>query len=97
MDTITLTIPTDWLEGINLSQTDLRQALQLGLSQLRQQQITSETTRQVTQVLLETGRIRHLSTTWLAGEEGGEDRQTPPTLSGLAVSDILISQRRGES
>ncbi len=37
-NTITVDIPVDWVDGLALDQDELRQALQLGLTQLRQQQ-----------------------------------------------------------
>ena len=96
MNTITLTIPADWLEGETPSQDELRQALKIGLAQLRrQQQARPESAEVVIQALLKTGRVSHLTT-------GGSDdmttaeRQPPPTLPGPLVSDILIAQRRGE-
>jgi len=96
MDTITLKIPADWLEGLSIDQDGLRQALMLGLAQLRQQQIAQDTTVRVVQVLLGTGRVRHLSPSLLESKGVDTDRQAPPTLPGLPVSEILIAQRRGE-
>lgn len=96
MDTITLTIPADWVEGETLDQEALRQALKLGLIQLRQQQAVQETVNHVVQVLLRTGRIKHLSATLVDGAEVSHDRQPPPTLPGPPVSEILIAQRRRE-
>lgn len=49
----------------------------------------------VIQALLRTGRVQHLLTT--AQETAPAlSRQTPPTLSGVPVSELLIAQRRGE-
>jgi len=94
--TITLTIPSDWLEGQPLDQDELRQALMLGLVQLRQRQAALNTAVQVVQVLLSTDRIRHLSAGLVESEGTDTDRQVPPELPGPPVSDILIAQRRGE-
>lgn len=96
MDTITLTIPADWVEDLNLDQEVLRQALKLGLSQLRQQQMVQEDVSRVVQVLVSTGKIRHLAVTLVDETEMIPNRQPPPTLPGPPVSDILIAQRRGE-
>jgi len=93
---VNLTIPLSWLQGRTVSQDELRQALTIGLTQLRQQQATPDTTKQVIQALLSTGRIRHLSTALVKSERSNADRQTPPTLPGPLVSEMLIAQRRGE-
>jgi IS4 transposase len=94
--TITLTIPSNWLQGWTVDQEELRQALMLGLTQLRQRQTALDTTRQVVQALLSTGRVRHLSAAFIEDERADAGRQAPPTLPGLQVSEILIAQRRGE-
>ena len=93
---VNLTIPLSWLQGRTVSQDELRQALTLGLAQLRQQQTTPDTTDQVIQALLSTGRIRRLSVTLAKSERSNADRQIPPTLPGPPVSEVLIAQRRGE-
>jgi hypothetical protein len=94
--TITLTIPSNWLEGWTVSQDELRQALMLGLAQLCQRQSALDTGGEVVQALLSTGRVRHLSPALVEDEEPDAGRQVPPTLPGLSVSEILIAQRRGE-
>ena len=94
--TVTLTIPSDWLQGQTMSQEELRQALMLGLTQLRQRQAASETAGQVVQVLSGTERVRHLSPALVEGEGATANRQAPPVLPGLPVSDVLIAQRQGE-
>jgi hypothetical protein len=94
MKAVTITVPTNWLEELALEQEDLRQALMLGLQQLRQQRIAQDPRARVVQVLLSTGRVRHLAASLV--KETGADRQTPPTLPGLPVSEILVAQRRGE-
>lgn len=96
MNTIELTIPANWLEELSLEQDDLRQALMLGLTQLRQQRTARDASTRVVQVLLSTGRVRHLSTAPMEKEGVDTSRQAPPTLPGLPVSEILIGQRRGE-
>ena len=94
--TITLTIPSNWLEGWTVNQDELHQALMLGLAQLGQRQAALDAAGEVVQVLLSTGRVRHLAPA-LVGDEGPDaGRQVPSTLPGLPVSDILIAQRRGE-
>lgn len=95
MNTITVTLPGDWLEGMSLDQEELRQALMLGLTQLRQQRAARDISSRVVQALSSTGRVRHLAAT-LVEEEANTSRQTPPTLPGPPVSEILIAQRRGE-
>ncbi len=92
---ITLTIPLSWLQGRTVGQDELRQALTIGLAQLRQQQTTPDTTEQIVQALLSTGRIRHLSAALVKSEESNAGRQIPPTLPGPPVSEVLIAQRRG--
>jgi hypothetical protein len=89
---ITITVPSAWLEG--LDENDLRTALHLGLAQIRQQRDDPARTNQVIQVLRNTGRIHHLSTS--APEPPDRARQPPPALPGMPVSEILIAQRRGE-
>jgi hypothetical protein len=89
--TTTITIPTSWLEGHELDEQEIYLALQLGLEQLRQQR-TSETATKTVQALLSTGIVRHLAAAPPSGV-----RQEPPVLPGPPVSEILISQRRGES
>jgi hypothetical protein len=94
--TITLTIPSDWLEGQLVDQDQLRQALLLGLAQLRQRQTALDAAVQVVQVLLATDRIHHLSAELVEGDGAGAERQVPPVLPGPPVSEILIAQRRGD-
>jgi hypothetical protein len=90
---ITLSIPADWLGNQVLSQDDLRQALRLGLQLLRPQNTQRDTTAQVVQALLTTGRVRHLTGVRV---DDIPPRQTPPTLPGMPVSEIIVAQRRGE-
>jgi len=98
MDTtvVSVTIPSGWLEGLNLNEDELRQALELGLAQLRQQQITPDTTSRVIDALLGTGRVGHLSTVSPMSEAANADRQPPPSLPGASMSEIVITQRRGQ-
>lgn len=96
MDTavITLTIPSTWLEGVAPSEDILRQAIKLGLDQLRQQK---EDNTRVVQALQRTGRVNRLIlSTDSVQDKSTSTRQTPPTIPGPAVSDILIAQRHGE-
>jgi len=53
-------------------------------------------TAHVIQAFLNTGRVRHLSTTLPDNAEVEGERQPPPELSGPPVSEIPIAQRRGE-
>jgi len=93
--TITLTIPSSWLEGLAADRDELRRALRLGLAQLHRRQKHTDATERIVQVLLDTGRVRHLSVA-LADETLHPERQTPPGLPGPSVSEILISQRKRE-
>jgi hypothetical protein len=93
---ITLTVPSDWLKDIDFDQTILRQALQLGLDQLREQQSKPETLTKVIEILIHTGLIRHLTTETVEQPSGSAQRQTPPHLPGMPVSEVLIAQRRGD-
>lgn len=93
--TITLTIPSNWLQGWTVNQDKLRQALMLGLAQLRQRQTTPDTAGRVVRALLSTGRVHHLSATLVEDDGADAGRQSPPALPGLPVSEILIAQRRG--
>ena len=95
MNTVSVTIPATWLEGLAINQDDLPQILKLGLEQLRRQ-VASNTNRAVVQALLSTGRVRHLSTPLMAEVPADVARQAPPTLPGTPVSEIIVAQRRGE-
>ena len=79
-----------------MDQDELRQALMLGLAQLRQRQADADVTVQIIQALLSTDRIRHLSAELVEGNGADAERQEPPVLPGPLVSEILIAQRRGE-
>jgi hypothetical protein len=98
MDAITLTIPSDLVEELHIPDDpdELRQALLLGLTQLRQQQAAKDAANSVIQALLSTGRVRHLSAAPVESADQEADRQAPPTLPGPPVSEILVAQRRGE-
>jgi hypothetical protein len=50
----------------------------------------------VIQTLLDTGRIKHLAPSLAESTVPDDARQTPSTLPGPAVSQILLAQRRGE-
>ena len=95
METITVSIPADWIQGMGLDRNGLREVVMLGLRQWRQQHPQDSNAR-VIQALLGTGRIKHLATSLVEIPEPDDARQTPPTLPGPAVSDILVAQRRGE-
>lgn len=94
--TISVTIPSNWLEGLTLSEDALRQALEVGLAQLRQQQTGSEAADHVIDALLNTGRIRRLSPHFSNNEAADIERQPPPSLPGAPLSEIIVAQRRGE-
>jgi hypothetical protein len=94
--TVTLTIPASWINEQPIDPAELRQAVQLALAQLHQQRAQSDSSEQVARALLSTGRIQHLQPALVAEEPGEYVYQSPPTLPGTPVSDILIAQRRGE-
>jgi hypothetical protein len=97
MDTIKLTIPADWLKGNTLSQDELRRALKLGLAQLRQEQQADHAQgEKVVKALINTGRVKHLATIQETIDTEISERQPPPTLPGPSVSEILVSQRKGD-
>lgn len=95
METITVSIPSAWIQGTELDPSGLRQVVMLGLRQWRQEQAQGINAR-VIQALLDTGRVKRLAIAPVESTEADEERQTPPALAGPAVSEILIAQRRGE-
>ncbi|HOT92832.1 MAG TPA: hypothetical protein PLJ78_08205 [Anaerolineae bacterium] len=94
--TVTITIPASWIGEQPIDPVELRQAVQLALARLHQQRAQADSPRQVVHALLSTGRIQHLHPTLVAEEPAEYVYQTPPTLPGTPVSDIIIAQRRGE-
>jgi hypothetical protein len=95
MDTITVSIPSDWIQEAGLDRNGLREVVMLGLRQWREQH-PQETDARVIQTLLGTGRIKHLAPALVESAAPDDPRQTPPTLPGPAVSEILVAERRGE-
>jgi len=95
METITVSIPSDWIQGTGLDRNGLREVVRLGLRQWRQQQPQDANAR-VIQTLLATGRVKHLASALVESAAPDDARQAPPTLPGPAVSEILVAQRRGE-
>jgi hypothetical protein len=95
METITVSIPSDWIQGTGLDRNGLREVVMLGLRQWQQQQPQEINTR-VIQTLLGTGRIKHLAPSPDDSVPPEDARQTPPILPGPTVSEILVAQRRGE-
>lgn len=93
-ETIQLTIPRQWVQGLSLDQEQLRQALMRGLEQLRQQQVSDRVENDAALTLSQTGRVHRLIVAQTAALP--EQRQPPPALEGQPVSEILIAQRRGE-
>jgi hypothetical protein len=96
-ETVQLTIPARWLEELSIDQDELRQAVMLGLSQLRHQREKQEISDRTIQALLDTGLVHHLSVPLPEGIEPDAERQDPPTLPDPPVSEIIIAQRRGEA
>lgn len=95
METVTVSIPSDWVQGMGLDPNGLREVMRLGLRQWRQQQ-PHDINARVIRTLLGTGRVKHLMASLVEVAAHDEMRQAPPTLPGPAVSEILIAQRRGE-
>ena len=95
METITVSIPSDWIRGTGLDRNGLREVVELGLRQWRQQH-PQEINARVIQTLLGTGRIKHLEPSLVASAALDDARQTPPILPGPTVSEILVAQRGGE-
>ena len=95
METITVSIPSDWIQGTGLDRNGLREVVMLGLQQWRQQHPQDANAR-VIQTLLATSRIKHLVPSLVESAVPDDARQAPPTLPGPAVSEILVAQRRGE-
>ena len=95
METVTVSIPADWIQDMGLDRNGLRQVVMLGLRQWRQQQ-PQDIDARVIQTLLRTGRVKHLATPLAESAALDNKRQTPPTLPGMAVSEIIVAQRRGE-
>ncbi|MCX6032548.1 MAG: hypothetical protein NT169_25050 [Chloroflexi bacterium] len=95
METVTVSIPSDWVQGTGLDLNGLRQVVMLGLRQWRQQQPLDVNVRAI-QALLRTGRVKHLMTPLVEGAALDDERQMPPTLPGPAVSEIIVAQRRGD-
>jgi hypothetical protein len=93
--TITVTIPASWLEDGRIGQEELREALILGLTQLRQQQAARAAADRIAHALLSIRLIDHLSATLAPEDESHVERQAPPVLVGPPASEILIAQRRG--
>jgi hypothetical protein len=90
-----VTIPAEWVRELAIDQDELRQALMLGLAQLRRQREDQDVAHRAVQVLLSTGRVRRLPSVPNDGEPAAE-RRKPPKLPGMPLSEILIAQRRGE-
>lgn len=97
MDTITISIPTAWLANSSPDQEELRQALKLGLAQLKRQKKTASHRRLVRDKLIEAG----LSITRsgdLAGLEKPLSAERRKELAarfaeGGALSDVIIEER----
>jgi len=95
METITVSIPSDWIQGTGLDRNGLREVVMLGLRQWRQQQ-PQDINARVIQTLLATGRIKHLAPALVECAAPDDTRQAPHTLPVPAVSEILVAQWRGE-
>jgi len=96
MDTLTIRIPADWLQGMSLDPDDLREVVSLGLGQLRQKQAAENGNAQIVEALVATGRVRRWSVGPLENEDPRSERQTAPTLPGPSLSETIVAQRRGE-
>jgi hypothetical protein len=94
MDTLTIRIPAEWLQGMSLNADDLREVVSLGLGQLRQKQATENGNARIVEALVATGRVRKWSVEPL--QDTTAERQPPPTLPGVSLSEVIVAQRRGE-
>jgi hypothetical protein len=91
-----LPIITQWSKELSIRPSELRQALMLGLGELRRQQAEQDLSERIVQALLDTGLAEHLTEPLPEGIEPRAERQEPPTLPGPLASEIIIAQRRGE-
>ncbi len=96
MDTVTIRIPADWLQGMQIDADDLREVVSLGLGQLRRKQIAENGSAQILEALTATGRVRHWSAELLEALDTRSERRPPPTLPGPSLSETIVAQRRGE-
>lgn len=101
METITLEIPTDWLEGLSLDEATLKQVLRLGLLQHQAQQHHHQAQQhheqeqhRIQSALLSSGHIQRLSRPTSTVIDT-LPRQAPPNLPGPSLSEVIIAQRRG--
>jgi hypothetical protein len=92
--TVDITIPAEWLEGLKLDEDDLRTALRIGLEELRRRQAVVETDDPVLKALLSTGLVSRLTVPKPEGIEPATERRPPIKLPGPPVSEILIAQRK---
>ena len=93
----TISIPQELIDELQVRDPQqLRQALILGLEQLRAGQSLAAKSR-VISTLLATGRVHPLDPTLVSPYESdsSSSRQEPPTLDGPPVSEVIIEQRRG--
>jgi hypothetical protein len=96
MDTVTIHMPADWLQGMSLNQEDLREVVSLGLEQLHRKQGAANGNAQIVEALMATARVRHWTVASLEVEATGAGRQPPPAVPGPSLSETIIAQRRGE-
>ena len=93
METVTIDVPAELVQG--LDQDKLREALVLGLTQMRQQSAEHRVNTRMLEVLIGTRRVRHWSEVPSEASTTPYQRQPPPTLPDPSVSDTIIAQRRG--
>jgi len=93
-DSITITIPAEWLEGLSLDEDELRAVLSIGLKELRRRQAMADTDDPILKALLSTGLVSRLTLPLPEGIEPAAKRRPPLKLPGPPVSEILIAQRK---
>ena len=92
-NTVQITIPAEWLEGLALDEDELRVAIRIGLRELRRRQAMADTDNPVLKALLSTELVSRLTVPPPESIEPAAERQLPLKLPGPPVSEILIAQR----
>jgi hypothetical protein len=96
METIDISIPTDWLPEQRPSPAELREAIRLGLAQLRRQQTEQRQHRiRVQQALVEAGLAQPQSETAASDPLTPERRRklAKQAAAGGPLSEVIIADR----